>query len=1300
MPGKAQKTAGHSEAPKQHASQAANGKHPREEYDASHYIASLHRTMGNRAVHRLFASGAIQAKLTVGRPNDNYEEEADRVADAVMRMPEPRVQRECEEEPVQTRPLADRITPLLQRQSDPEEEEEEPVRAKAAEETPQVTSNLEASINALQGRGQPLSKESRAFFEPRFGRDFSGVRVHTDTRANQLARSVNARAFTRGNDLVFGSGEYSPGSAAGRRLLGHELTHTIQQAHGSASTVQYKRLSDPFPRTIPDFEGSHPLDEPIIRPLPKFDEQVEIAGFKTAIKRERPEGQANNMRPEAATERDDQTHKTERLGAEPPENLSPTASHAVNMGPINSVTESSAIDSTLQNGQEQLTHSQEFSDSVPVPEIRGMDSDTPLQSGDVPRGGTRRSGGDPGSPDATSEGGGGLDGAVDHALSGESSCPREEMDLNQPAAIQLPNHQAPDTPQTETGALSSVNTNVTRPSGRGILERAAEALLSQLTSRAASETESGKSGANSATGEATRSATAQAQNSSRSMTDSVEGVRNEAQTSLPGTASRGTTMLGAALGSAFGGIRTLLRRHAGPIRAKIRAWVASGGRTNLLAALLAPIRQEINRIVQHIRAAAQRVINLILGVARRITSMIIGVIRRLTALATRIVRAIAAALRRMIHTVRRLLNRIVSRILSFARSLGSAIAQFVSSILNAVRAAINRIINAVQRLIERVISAITAFIRRTAQLAIAFVQSVLQAVIRAVQSIVNAVRRLIEYFVCLAARAIRVIIHFITGLIRRAAMALAEAVKWLVLEWLKPRIQAALATAREMIDRIRRYGQRYVAAAREGARRAQQLGHNMLQSILKPEGDHFTIGLTGGGGVAGGEYVAASIGAGVSAVLDMHISYRHSIFAGYLTFSPLEISGGVGVGGGGGANLSGGLTYGWGSVLSYGRERNMHASVGGWQISGGVGAEIGGGALGRGSYGIGEQLSTNLGDVPEWARLAPFGHNPVTGFLPPPPGVPVTGGPGFPGTVPGTETHPPRGGTWSGVGPAAGNGQTGGRVIYIVRPTEFANRSLFFETGKNDIIFDPARISISRSMTLDDLVTETRNRTRHADLWSAQAAVSGHASPRWRHPQQGWTAADENQRLSLERAIKTRDVLENKMQAQAVFLGSRPTVSGHGAPAGEVDSDQPQQRRADIIITITKYTAQPVPQPTPNPHEPAPPPGQLPSLGWDTSVAWQLGVEAGGEATATAQLRAGISYTCPEPLWEHNLSPDESKGLRILLGLMKVTLDVAHGNPIGLVRDAAGLIGGIEEIIGVELTDPIVNFMIPMPESA
>ena len=231
-------------------------------------ILNLHQTIGNQAVQRLFESGFIQRKLTVGEPNDKYEQEADSVADEVMRMPEPQVQRQSEEdeeeEMIQTKPIGDQITPLVQRQVEPEEEEEETLQAKAEGQTPQVAPNLESRINALQGGGQSLSKETRNFFEPRFGRDFSNVKIHTDSNANQMARSINARAFTKGKNIVFGGGEYSPASFSGKRLLGHELTHVVQQ-HSAADgfmqvpkQLQVQLKSDALQRQISKTKQARP----------------------------------------------------------------------------------------------------------------------------------------------------------------------------------------------------------------------------------------------------------------------------------------------------------------------------------------------------------------------------------------------------------------------------------------------------------------------------------------------------------------------------------------------------------------------------------------------------------------------------------------------------------------------------------------------------------------------------------------------------------------------------------------------------------------------------------------------------------------------------------------------------------------------------------------------------------------------------------------------------------------------------------------------------------------------------------
>ncbi len=102
-------------------------------------------------------------------------------------------------------------------------------RASAESDRPDVSPRTESQIEGLNGGGEPLAESVREYFEPRFGRDFSGVRVHAGSGAAEAALQLNAKAFTVGNDVAFGAGQYAPNTADGRRLLAHELTHVIQQ---------------------------------------------------------------------------------------------------------------------------------------------------------------------------------------------------------------------------------------------------------------------------------------------------------------------------------------------------------------------------------------------------------------------------------------------------------------------------------------------------------------------------------------------------------------------------------------------------------------------------------------------------------------------------------------------------------------------------------------------------------------------------------------------------------------------------------------------------------------------------------------------------------------------------------------------------------------------------------------------------------------------------------------------------------------------------------------------------------------
>ena len=185
----------------------------------------------------------FQAKLSIGAPGDRYEQEADAMAERVVsRHASPGIQArcaECEREgPVLTKlqrqemPEEEemQMKPLIQRMG-PEEEEEmqaKPLMRKGNGQV-QASPELESRLGANKGGGRSLPPGIQREMSQSFGADFSGVRVHTGSEAAQMSQSIQAQAFTHGGDIYFNQGKYNPESSDGKKLLAHELTHTVQQ---------------------------------------------------------------------------------------------------------------------------------------------------------------------------------------------------------------------------------------------------------------------------------------------------------------------------------------------------------------------------------------------------------------------------------------------------------------------------------------------------------------------------------------------------------------------------------------------------------------------------------------------------------------------------------------------------------------------------------------------------------------------------------------------------------------------------------------------------------------------------------------------------------------------------------------------------------------------------------------------------------------------------------------------------------------------------------------------------------------
>ena len=156
---------------------------------------------------------ALQSKLTINQPGDRYEQEADHVADAVVKG-------------------------IVPKEGSKRQREETPLQCKTPNES--ATASVAPSIvdDVLAESGQPLDAATRGFMEERFGYDFGRVRVHRDARASESARAVSAHAYTVGHHLVFDAGRYAPETHAGQRLLAHELAHVVQQSSSASPGLQ------------------------------------------------------------------------------------------------------------------------------------------------------------------------------------------------------------------------------------------------------------------------------------------------------------------------------------------------------------------------------------------------------------------------------------------------------------------------------------------------------------------------------------------------------------------------------------------------------------------------------------------------------------------------------------------------------------------------------------------------------------------------------------------------------------------------------------------------------------------------------------------------------------------------------------------------------------------------------------------------------------------------------------------------------------------------------------------------------
>jgi len=257
-------------------------------------------------VHEMLSfPGAVQTKLTINEPGDQYEQEADRVADQVVRSQETEEDSETDSRlqpqtpsiqpyPTENRSTLHRQTKDLEAEDEKEklikqrEDEEETIQMKSfSGRSPMVNSTLPAQLAATQGGGRSLPQATLSFMESRFAHDFSSVQIHTDSQAAAISRQLNAKAFTHGQHVYFGSGQYQPDTSAGQLLLAHELTHVVQQTGGSKHRSQLPSWQRP-PQAQSDSEHEtlafiHAPFHPIISPTANTIQKQEEEGILGSI---------------------------------------------------------------------------------------------------------------------------------------------------------------------------------------------------------------------------------------------------------------------------------------------------------------------------------------------------------------------------------------------------------------------------------------------------------------------------------------------------------------------------------------------------------------------------------------------------------------------------------------------------------------------------------------------------------------------------------------------------------------------------------------------------------------------------------------------------------------------------------------------------------------------------------------------------------------------------------------------------------------------------------------------------------
>ncbi len=748
-------------------------------------------------------------------------------------------------------------------------------------------------------------------------------------------------------------------------------------------------------------------------------------------------------------------------------------------------------------------------------------------------------------------------------------------------------------------------------------------------------------------------------------------------------------------------ITGVIKPLAGTIKDVVVKFLTGRG-GDVLFGITHPIRNAINSIVGSISGLVSSVTSRISNALSSAVQLLTGLVDRASQTVQNAIDAGTRAITGVIARVQGLVDRIPRDVDSHSGGIGGAIRSAISSLIDRLLAVVRRVANRILTLARSTLDRLQAQLHTIVE---GIRQKVTGAIRLAEQTVRNVVRGAISLVTGFINRAVsfgRSIVERVTSgirtLVKRLMAPIGRALMKLLLEWLTPKIKEAMANPKLQIPRTAPPQQQIESAAAQVPASLPSTGEQVLAGLLRPEGDHISIGISGsaGGLVPLGAVGPVPVGAGgqISGgwTLDFVADYRHGQLGLFLSPS-VAISAIAGAGGG--VAAEGDVNLGWGTVMTFGSAKNIKEGFGGAffgvQAGGSASVDVGGG------IGVSKGYNVYVSGHPI------FGGGSTPGSTTPGTTTPGTTTPGT--TTPGTTTP----GTTTPGTPA--------------QDADLPGATVFFDTGS-------AAVSPLDRGQIDAAVAAiTARRAANPDA-TFNITVIGEASQRWQHPDKEGRVAD-NKKLSQDRANSVAAIVAGDL-ARAGLAPPVVTVSARGEGVSHAERDhQPtadnSQDYRDVRLTISEHIPGTPPVTTPptttpgtttpgtttpgttTPGTAIPPetwdapgapfapgtgdPGSQPTVGWDSTLGGGPSVGAGLKAGGYLGVNNSYSFM----LWADNFGPLTMAFARAALGMYKTGMDVMTGDFPGLMRDVVGVIGPGIAALADEVSSAVDAYEIPVP---